>query len=232
MKQGRKIGMSSKKITYAPYEQRSEPLAYLLGKETFWKMELIVTRDTLVPRAETECMVKWVLTHCTQDKIHLADLGTGTGAIAIALATEKPQWRVDATDISEKALDVAKQNAKKYTCSNISFYLGSWCAALPNEKYDIIVSHPPYITDDELQSFMDLTHEPQQALEAGKQGLDAIISVVKCARTFLNPNGALVIQHAPDQMNDVMDLFQKAGFSTVSSFQDLSGVNRFVAGTL
>ncbi|HLD84789.1 MAG TPA: peptide chain release factor N(5)-glutamine methyltransferase [Coxiellaceae bacterium] len=224
--------MSSKKITYAPYEQKNEPLAYVLGKETFWKMELIVTRDTLIPRPETECMVRWILTHCTQDKIHLADLGTGTGAIAIALSSEKPQWCIDVTDISEKALNVAKQNAKKHACPNISFYLGDWCAALPNKKYDLIVSHPPCVIDDELQSFMDLTHEPQQALEAGKKGLDAIISVIQCARTFLKSNGTLVIQHAPDQMNDVIDLFQKAGFSTVSAFQDLSGVNRFVAGTL
>ena len=207
-----------------------EPLAYLTGKQAFWTMDLIVTKDTLIPRPDTECLVQWVLENCA-DQINwrVADLGTGTGAIAIALTLEKPTWIIDATDISEKTLLVAKQNAKAYACNHIHFYQGHWCDALPHEKYNLIISNPPYIADND-PHLKELTHEPQNALISGQKGLDAITIITKSASEFLKPDGVLVIEHGFDQANDVVRLFQQTGFSHVTSHQDLSGHDRFVTG--
>ena len=183
-----------------------EPLAYLTGKQAFWTMDLIVTQDTLIPRPETECLIDWCLQAINGSVLRVADLGTGTGAIAIAIALEKPTWMIDATDISEKTLLIAKQNAKAYACNHIHFYQGHWCDALPHEKYDLIISNPPYIADND-PHLKELTHEPQNALISGQKGLNAITIITKSASEFLKSGGVLVIEHGFDQANYVFRLF-------------------------
>lgn len=211
---------------------KGKPIAYLLGSQAFWTMDLTVTEDTLIPRPETECLVEWILHHVPDhDHFLAADLGTGTGAIAIALALEKKSWKIDATDQSAEALVIAKKNAEKHGANNISFYVGDWCNALQKRNYDVIVSNPPYIAENDAH----LTHlqfEPQDALVSGKEGLDAIQKIVSQAKNFLIPGGYLVIEHGFDQAEKVITLFEKAGLSDVKNHRDLSDVPRFVTGKI
>lgn len=209
---------------------KGEPIAYILGHQPFWTMDLIVSQETLIPRPETECLVEWVLNHFSNQKnLTVVDLGTGSGAIALAIARENPPWIVHATDKSSGALSIAKQNAEKYHIENISFYSGDWFDALPGKKYDLIISNPPYIADND-SHLNQLTYEPLSALTSGKNGLEAITKIIQQARHFLLPNGYLVIEHGYDQADAVFALFASAGFSDIKNHCDLSGVSRFITG--
>lgn len=209
---------------------KGEPMAYLLGHQPFWTMDLIVTSDTLIPRPETECLVEWILKNFKdKENIIAADLGTGTGAIALALALENKNWKIDATDESFEALAIAKKNADKYALKNVSFYQGDWCFALPDKKYDVIVSNPPYIAADDMH-LTKLTFEPQIALISGKNGLDAIEKIVAQANHFLKPDGYLVIEHGFDQADAVCALFEKNNFVDINHHRDLADIPRFVTG--
>lgn len=211
---------------------RGEPMAYLLGNQAFWTMELMVTTDTLIPRPETECLVEWILTHYGHcDSLNIADLGTGSGAIAIALASEKPHWKITATDLSEEALAIAKQNVEKYGLKNISLYSGSWCDALPEKNYDLIASNPPYIAEKD-PHLKQLKFEPKNALVSGSDGLDAIRQITQQANLFLRPNGHLIIEHGYDQATLVANLFLEAGYNTIENHRDLSDIPRFVTGKI
>ena len=209
-----------------------EPIAYLLGTQPFWKMNLIVSRDTLIPRPETECVVEWIVHHFKNKKgLRVADLGTGSGAIAIALAIENPHWQIDATDLSPEALAIAKKNADQHHIKNIAFYSGDWCHALPEKTYDLIVSNPPYIAENDVH-LKQLSFEPQQALVAGKKGLEAIEHITKQAKLFLKPSGSLVIEHGFDQVDAVNQIFKTAGFQHIQNHRDLSDTPRFVTGSI
>ena len=219
-----------KLLPYITRRARGEPMAYLLGKKGFWTMDLTVTPDTLIPRPETECLVEWILTHYKEvDALRIADLGTGSGAIALALATVKPNWKIDATDQSEEALAIAKQNAEKHGIKSISFYSGDWFDALPQKNYDVIVSNPPYIPEKD-PHLKHLKFEPKQALISGRDGLDAIRNLTAKARDFLSYRGYLVVEHGYDQAYEVADIFKSAGFLDIQSHRDLSDVSRFVVG--
>lgn len=207
-----------------------EPIAYIVGHHSFWTMDLMVTPDTLIPRPETECLIDYVLQN-EKKNIRVADLGTGSGAIALALALEKQNWQIDATDISEKALLIAKQNAQNYHANNIHFYRGNWYDALPNVKYDIIISNPPYIAEHDLH-LTALRYEPQAALVSGIDGLTAIKIIVSHARSFLKPNGLLIIEHGFDQAEQVMAIFKENKFNQIKNHLDLSGTPRFTTGYL
>ena len=207
-----------------------EPIAYILGYQPFWTMDLLVTPDTLIPRPETECLIDWILTNYRdQSGLMIADLGTGTGAIALALGSEKAHWKIDAVDESYEALAIAKKNADRNKIKNISFYQGDWCAALPDKKYDVIVSNPPYIAEGDLH-LNRLKFEPQSALVSGENGLDAIQIIATQAKAFLKLGGSLVIEHGFDQAMAVCDIFAKAGYREVHNHRDLSDVPRFVTG--
>ena len=207
-----------------------EPIAYLLGHQPFWTLDLIVTTDTLIPRPETECLIEWALENFSgKNNLDVADLGTGTGAIAIALATEKPNWIIDATDFSSHALMIAKENAKKYAVKNISFYEGDWFDALPHKKYDLIFSNPPYIAEND-SHLAKLQFEPQSALVSGINGLDAILKIVNQATCFLKSGGTLIIEHGFDQADAVKLIFENAGFKAIKNHRDLAGNNRFTTG--
>ncbi|MCX7121413.1 MAG: peptide chain release factor N(5)-glutamine methyltransferase [Gammaproteobacteria bacterium] len=207
-----------------------EPIAYILGHQPFWTMDLIVTPDTLIPRPETECLIDYILKYGDAGgSLRVADLGTGTGAIAIALALENPNWKIDVTDFSEKALSIAKQNSKKYAVKNIDFHLGDWCSALPNKKYDIIISNPPYIAENDAH-LSALKFEPQSALTSGKTGLDAIIKITSQAKNYLNHSGLLIIEHGFDQGLAVAEIFKKNNYINIENHRDLSGNSRFATG--
>jgi release factor glutamine methyltransferase len=209
---------------------KGKPIAYLIGAQSFWTMDLTVTEDTLIPRPETECLVEWILNHIPDhDHFLVADLGTGTGAIAIALALEKKSWQVDATDQSFEALAIAKKNAEKHGAKNISFYAGDWFDALQKKNYDVIVSNPPYIAENDVH-LKQLQFEPQDALVSGKEGLNAIQKIVSQAKNFLKSGGYLVIEHGFDQAEKVIALFENAGLTDVKNHRDLSDVPRFVTG--
>ena len=211
---------------------QGEPIAYLTGHQPFWTMDLIVTKDTLIPRPETECLIEWVLKHFSvENNLTVADLGTGTGAIAIALALEKPRWEMDATDLSSDALTIAKKNAETYDIKNITFYEGDWCDALPNKKYDVIISNPPYIAEHDAH-LEKLQFEPQSALISGMNGLNAIEKIVHQAPFFLKQNGTLIIEHGFDQAESVKTIFNRAGFKAIENHLDLGGNTRFTTGKI
>ncbi len=208
--------------------EQGEPMAYILGEKEFWSLYLKVTPDTLIPRPESEHLVEWLLTHLPADNtLKLADLGTGSGAIAIALAHERPNWQIDAIDESPKALDVAKHNADHHQLTNIHFYQGHWCNALSHQEYSAIVSNPPYIAADD-PAMQSLRFEPQQALIAGIDGLDAILEIITQAKTYLIHGGCLVLEHGFEQQQQVLDLLINSGYKQVTGHTDLAGHARFV----
>lgn len=215
-------------------EQRrtGRPVAQLTGSREFWSLKLRVTADTLVPRPETEMLVECALKRIPADTAcRILDLGTGTGAVALALAQERPQAEVIATDMSEPALAVAKYNATSLGFEAIRFRFGDWFGAVPGERFDTVVSNPPYLTDKEwmLRKY-ELGYEPAQALRAGRNGLMAISSIVERAPEFLQPGGWLLIEHGFRQGPTTARLFQDAGFGSISTYRDLPGRPRVTEG--
>lgn len=211
---------------------QGEPIAHILEQREFWSLPFRVTKDTLIPRPETELMIETLLKHFPQTHHRLLDLGTGSGAIAIAMASEKPHWEITATDQSAAALTVARDNAQQLNCPQIAFLAGDWFAALAdNSHFDIIASNPPYIADaDPHLSQGDVRFEPLSALSSGTDGLDDIRTIVNDARDYLAENGYLIIEHGYDQKSAVKALFEAAGYEKVTQIHDLSGQPRLTAG--
>jgi release factor glutamine methyltransferase len=204
------------------------PMAYLLGQQEFWSLPLTVTSDTLIPRPDTECLVEWILEALPKQPQHLLDMGTGSGAIALALKSERPDWQVTATDQSSAALAVAAINAE--SCQlEIELVEGSWWEAVPGRRFDCVVSNPPYIAQGD-SHLVGLQYEPISALAAGRSGLDDLSVIAQGVYDHLNEGGWLVVEHGYDQQAEVKDLFTKAGLIAVKGYQDLSGQDRFVAG--
>lgn len=221
--------------TFSAYVARAakgEPVAYLMQQREFWSLNLEVNEHTLIPRPETELIVDWVLEHFPQKtNIKIADLGTGSGAIALAIAKEKPQWQVIATDISENALAIARKNAQQLKLANVSFFQGNWCTALPFNDFDLIASNPPYIAEVEWEAFAPgLAYEPRSALVSGVDGLDAIKIICKSARNHLKPKGYLIVEHGYLQGRAVRELFELASFTNIATVQDISGNERVTLG--
>lgn len=204
-----------------------EPVAYIIGQREFWSLSLAVTPATLIPRPETELLVELALARLPPgDPLHVADLGTGSGAIALAMATERPQARVVAGDICPHALAVASRNAATLKVYNIEFRLGSWLEILEIGRYDAIVANPPYIaeTDPHLAA---LTYEPQQALVSGAQGLTALTMLAEGAWRYLKPGGWLLLEHGHDQHAAVEALLAAQSYYTPSeTYRDLQGLPR------
>lgn len=209
-----------------------EPIAYITGKKAFWSLELAMTPEVLIPRPETELLVEMVLEkHGSHQAIKVADLGTGSGAIALALAKERPAWTVYATDYHDNVINVAKKNAKTCNLNNVLFSTGHWCAALPPVEMDMIVSNPPYLTEIEWQSSAAaLTFEPPAALVSGVEGLDAIQEIIKTAHFYLKVGGYLAIEHGYLQGAAVRTLLTDQGYESVYSVPDISGKDRVTLG--
>lgn len=206
-----------------------EPLAYILEQQSFWSMSFEVTPATLIPRPDTECLVEWILVNNDrQAPLCLADLGTGSGVIAVAVASECRSWTVHATDVSADALAVAKRNARQHDV-NVQFFQGDWCDALPSKKYDIIVSNPPYIEVDD-HHLAALSHEPITALVSGDDGLDDLQVIVKQSHDRLIEGGCVVLEHGSTQADAVCQLLADSGFANISTHQDWSELPRFSVG--
>lgn len=205
-----------------------EPLAYLIGRREFWSLDLALTPDVLIPRAETELLVELALQRIPQsEKMDIADLGTGSGALALALARERPLAHMLATDTSAAALVVARGNAQRLGIGNVEFAHGDWCAALGERSFGVIVSNPPYIatSDGHLQQG-DLRFEPRGALVSGPDGLDAIRVIARDTRAHLRAQGWLLIEHGYDQGALVREILGISGFVEIFTARDLEGRDR------
>ncbi len=212
--------------------QAGEPVAYLTGTRGFWTLDLAVTPDTLIPRPETELLVELALQCIPTDKdARIADLGTGSGAIALAIASERPRAHVIATDASEAALAIAQQNAQRNHITNILFRHGSWFAPIADERFDIIASNPPYIeSGDPHLGEGDLRFEPTSALASGEDGLDDLRIITRQAPPHLNINGWLLVEHGWNQGAAVRELFEVAGFIDIHTARDLEDRDRITLG--
>ncbi len=210
--------------------QRGEPMAYLRGDQEFFGLSLAVDPRVLVPRPDTETLVNWALekVDAANNAVRVLDLGTGSGAIALAIAAQRPMASVSATDASEDALAVARGNAQRLGLP-VRFHAGSWLGAVPGQRFDVIVTNPPYIADGD-PHLVGLTHEPLSALTAGADGLDDIRTIVAHAPQALLPGGWLLIEHGFDQAAAVHALLQAAGFGQVSSRTDLAAIERCSGG--
>lgn len=205
--------------------EAGEPLAYVLGSQPFWTLDLKVTPDTLVPRPDTEILVETVLALDLPQSANVVDLGTGTGAIALSLASERPNWSVTATDIYLPTLAVAQENADRHGLQQVKFACGAWYAALPAQKFDLIVSNPPYI-DAEDEHMQNLASEPERALVAAKQGLADIEIIIQQGKDWLKPHGWMALEHGYDQADAVQAIFAQAGYQQIRTVKDYGGNDR------
>lgn len=202
------------------------PLAYVLGREGFWNLELEVTPAVLVPRPETELLVELTLALAPQ-QARVLDLGTGSGAIAVAVAHARPDLKVTALDRSTAALEVAQRNARRYQ-ADIEFVVSNWCAALTGQ-WQIVVSNPPYIAADD-PHLPALNHEPRNALVAGHQGLDDLQQIINQSPEHLCRGGYLILEHGYNQAPLVRQMLITAGFEAVRTVKDLADIERATLG--
>ncbi|MEN8129149.1 MAG: peptide chain release factor N(5)-glutamine methyltransferase [Pseudomonadota bacterium] len=208
--------------------QRGEPLAYLTGLKEFWSLPLEVTQQVLIPRPETELLVELALDcFAPGQSINVADLGTGSGGIALALAHERPHWRITATDISTAALEIARGNAKALALENVRFLPGHWFVPLNAQRLHLIISNPPYIDrhDPHLQQ-PELRHEPHQALVSAAHGLRDIMHIIDNSPQHLLAGGFLILEHGFDQGSAVRKRLEYKGFSAIATHHDLAGHER------
>ena len=209
-----------------------QPVAYLTGMRGFWTLALEVNAHTLIPRPETELLVELALARLPPaTPTRVADLGTGSGAIALSIAKERPQSHVLATDASVRALQVARRNADANAISNVQFRQGSWFAPLQGECFDLIASNPPYVAegDPHLQQG-DLRFEPATALSSGADGLDDIRQIVAEAGEHLVAGGWLLLEHGLDQGASIHDLLETSGFVDIETARDLEARDRVTLG--
>ncbi|MFC4528575.1 peptide chain release factor N(5)-glutamine methyltransferase [Dyella halodurans] len=226
---------AAQEAAYAALVERrriGEPVAYITGLRGFWSFDLEVTPATLIPRPETELLVELALDKLPAKRAsRVADLGTGSGAIALALARECARAQVVASDASADALAVARRNAERLGIANITFVQGDWLAPLADQRFDLIVSNPPYIeADDPHLAQGDLRFEPASALASGHDGLDAIRRIVADARNHLEPGGWLMMEHGWNQGEAVRVVLAGAGFVEVFTAVDLEQRDRVSGG--
>ncbi len=215
-------------------EQRASglPLAYLLGEKEFWGERFWVTPDTLIPRPETELLVAAALEMLpSQVVFNVLDLGTGSGAIAVSIAKQRPLCHIVATDFSDKALSLAKKNAQRHNLTNIEFVHSDWFSALTQTHYQVIVANPPYVSADDPHLVNgDIRFEPPSALVAKDNGLAALTHIIKQAGLYLDSAGWLMLEHGWDQGQNVQAMLTENHYQNVTLSQDLAGLDRMSMG--
>ncbi|ABA56919.1 [protein release factor]-glutamine N5-methyltransferase [Nitrosococcus oceani ATCC 19707] len=211
---------------------KGEPLAYIRGWQEFWSLNLQVTEATLIPRPETEQVVELALQRLDLERaLNVADLGTGSGAIALAMGSERPRARVIATDVSAETLEVARENGRRLGLCNVTFRLGDWFVPLVGERFHLIASNPPYIAEGDPHLTQNgLAFEPDIALIAKDKGLGAARHIAMTAREHLLDGGWLLLEHGYEQGPSLLALFTQLGYQQVADFCDLAGLPRVVAG--
>ena len=227
------VDVAARFETLVERRRQGVPVAYLVGQRGFWRFDLEVTPDTLIPRADTECLVEQALAHLPVDQPRrLLDLGTGSGAIALALAVERPTASVVAVDLSPGAVAVARRNAQRLgLAARVEVREGAWFGPVAGERFDLIASNPPYIeADDPHLVEGDLRFEPRSALASGADGLDDLRIIVRDAPTHLQAGGWLLVEHGWAQGAAVRALFAEAGFTDVDTIHDLEGRDRVTRG--
>ncbi|ELY4777214.1 peptide chain release factor N(5)-glutamine methyltransferase [Cronobacter turicensis] len=208
-----------------------EPVAYLIGQREFWSLPLEVSTATLIPRPDTECLVEQALARLPATACRILDLGTGTGAIALALASERPDCHVTALDVIPEAVELAKRNAQRLGIANVTVLQSHWFSALTDARFSLIVSNPPYIDgDDPHLTQGDVRFEPKSALVAENAGLADLKTLIVGARHFLEDNGGLLLEHGWQQGGAVRELFERAGYQGVETCRDYGGNERLTLG--
>ncbi len=211
---------------------QGKPIAYITGEKDFWSFTLKVTPDTLIPRPETELLVESALEKISlNNSCKVLDLGTGSGAIALAIASERPQAQVIASDYSQQALNIAIANARELNLSNIQFCLSSWFRDIAIEKFDVIVSNPPYIAPDDPQLEANVKkYEPLNALFSEQRGLKDIIDITENVVNYTQPGSWLMLEHGYTQNQDLQTLFKNLGLVNIETRQDLNHLPRVTMG--
>ncbi|MDP3558902.1 MAG: peptide chain release factor N(5)-glutamine methyltransferase [Legionellaceae bacterium] len=209
-----------------------QPVAYLIQSQEFWSLNLQVSPATLIPRPETELMVELALEYFKNMKnIHLLELGTGSGAIALAIAKEKPGWTITAVDISKEALQIARTNALTLNISNVQFIQSNWFELVPKStRFDLILSNPPYLAADD-PHLPQLIHEPLQALVSGPSGLESLHTIIQQSKHWLSTSGRLILEHGYTQGDAVQNFFKQYDYKAIQTFCDLQKHPRITTGT-
>lgn len=210
---------------------QGRPVAHLVGEREFWGLTLKTSDATLIPRPDTECLVEAALARGAAEKGQLVDLGTGTGAIALAFASERPGWQVTGVDLSPQAVALAADNAAALGLSRVRFLQSDWFAALSGERFSLVVANPPYLADDDPHLGQgDVRFEPRSALVAGDEGLADLYWLVGEARDHLVPGGWLLLEHGLEQGAAVRQALEDAGYSDVATLEDLGARDRVSLG--
>ncbi|AVD81607.1 peptide chain release factor N(5)-glutamine methyltransferase [Pseudomonas sp. SWI6] len=219
--------------SYLERRRAGEPVAYILGQQGFWKIDLEVAPHTLIPRPDTELLVETALQLQPASPARVLDLGTGTGAIALALASDCPAWQVTAVDRVDEAVALAERNRQRLGLDNVKVMASHWFDSLAGQRFDLILSNPPYIAaEDPHLAEGDVRFEPSSALVAGPDGLDDLRIIVDQAPEHLLPGGWLLLEHGYDQATSVQALLTARGFTEVASRKDLGGHERITMGRL
>ncbi|MBQ4864530.1 peptide chain release factor N(5)-glutamine methyltransferase [Pseudoalteromonas sp. MMG013] len=211
---------------------KGEPVAHIIGEREFWSLPLNVNSSTLIPRPDTETLVEYVLSLTFAEDAQVLDLGTGTGAIALALASEMPAWQITAVDFSNDAVALAQSNKRKLAIENVTIMQSDWYQSVAGQHFDLIVSNPPYIEADDIHLTQgDVRFEPLSALVALDEGMSDIKNIIDKGRDHLKPGGVLLIEHGYQQAIKLQQYFAQMAYTNILTIKDMSGCDRVTLAT-